>query len=122
MEELKKNGGNDGLSAVPERKRGLTVLNKQRKMTFGTRTQSCEIQSQISSRKQVEALKKMLEDEKKDFEAEIDKIKMEVAELKVKNLDLQYDNEQLQIKYRTMVKNITNQCKKKGITLNINKP
>jgi len=121
MEELKKDGGNDGLSAFPERKRGMSVLSKQRKMTFGTRTQSCEIQSQINSKKQVEALKKMLEDEKKDFEAQIDKIKMEVAELKVKNLDLQYDKEQLQIKYKSMIKSITNQCKKKGITLNINK-
>ena len=117
--ELKRNEGEKGLGVDSnERKRGFTL----QKRTFTMRTQSCEIQNQnqLGLRKQFESLKEMKEEEKKDFEKQIEKLKMEIAELKVKNVNLQYDIDSQRVKFRNMVKNITNQCKKKGITLNIN--
>ena len=74
----------------------------------------------INFEKQLNALKKMKEDEKKDYEEQIDKLKMEIATLKVKHLNQEYETETLLVKYRNILRKISNQCKKKGIKLNIN--
>ena len=65
------------------------------------------------------ALKIIKEEEKKDFEEQLNKIMLEVATLKVKNLNLEYKNDELMIRYKNLIKSITNQCKKKGLKLNI---
>ena len=46
---------------------------------------------------------------------------MELAEFKVKNSNLEFQNDELKMKYKNMLKLVTNQCNKKGIKLNLNK-
>ena len=102
------------------RRRGLTQISavqghfRKRKETLEGKM------NQINFEKKLNALMKMKADEKKDFEAQIEKINLELAELKLKNVDLEYENDSLRIKYRNLIKTVTNQCKKKGIKLNVN--
>ena len=76
--------------------------------------------TQNTLQKKLDALKKMKEDEKKEFEAQLEKINLELAEIKVKKVNLEYENDALRVKYNNFIKSVTNQCKKNGITLNIN--
>ena len=102
------------------RRRGLTQISavqghfRKRKETLEGKM------NQINFEKKLNALMKMKADEKKDFETQIEKINLELAELKLKNVDLEYENDSLRIKYRNFIKTITNECKKKGIKLNVN--
>ena len=102
------------------RRRGLTQISavqghfRKRKETLEGKM------NQINFEKKLNALMKMKADEKKDFEAQIEKINLELAELKLKNVDLEYENDSLRIKYRNFIKTVTNECKKKGIKLNVN--
>ena len=70
--------------------------------------------------KQIETLKKMKEDEQKSFLNEIDKLKGDIAILKVKHLNQELENETMIAKYKSIIKSINEQCKKKGLKFNIN--
>jgi chromosome segregation ATPase len=102
------------------RRRGLTQISavqghfRKRKETLEGKM------NQINFEKKLNALMKMKADEKKDFEAQIEKINLELAELKLKNVDLAYENDILHIKYKNLIKTVTDECKKKGIKININ--
>ena len=76
--------------------------------------------TQNTLQKKLDVLKKMKEDEKKEFEGQLEKINLELAEIKVKKVNLEYENDALRVKYNNFIKSVTNQCKKNGITLNIN--
>ncbi len=76
--------------------------------------------TQNTLQKKLDVLKKMKEDEKKEFETQLEKINLELAEIKVKKVNLEYENDALRVKYNNFIKSVTNQCKKNGITLNIN--
>ena len=123
--EFNLEGGGEEKSRLTrrDRKRGLTIMNdKTRKMTLsGKRPISHEAQiNQLNFQKQLNALKKVKEEEKNDFDERINKMYKEVADLKVKNLNLTFTIDALKIKYKNMIKSVTNQCNKKGIKLNFN--
>ena len=119
-----KNGGRGSLDDYDPgmgRKRGRTLMTEKRRKVHFRKQQSLEDQmTQLNFEKKLNAIKKIKEEEKKDFEKQIDKINLEIATLKVKNLNLQYENDALHVKYRNMLRSISNQCSKKGIKLNIN--
>ena len=110
-----------------DRKRGLTIMtNNNLKMLSNPfmggsgRKGSRESQmSRLNYEKKLNALKKIQEEEKKDYEDRINKIYLEIASLKYKNLNLEYKNDELNIRYKNLIKSITTQCNKKGIKINI---
>ena len=75
--------------------------------------------SRINYEKKLKALKKIQEEEQTDYEDRINNIYLEIASLKYKNLNLEYKNDELNIRYKTLIKSITTQCNKKGIKINI---
>ena len=101
------------------RKRGLTQMDQTQRHLRPRRETLEGKMNKINFEKRLNALMKMKNDEKKDFEDKIEKINLEIAELKCKNLDLEYENDSLRIKYRNFIKTVTNECKKKGIKLNV---
>ncbi len=101
------------------RKRGLTQLSQTQRHLRPRRETLEGKMNKINFEKRLNALMKMKNDEKKDFEDQIEKINLELAELKLKNVDLEYENDALRIKYRNFIKTVTNECRKKGIKLNV---
>lgn len=70
--------------------------------------------------KEIDTLKQNREDERKKFNEEIDKLKNDIAIWKVKCLNQEYENETLLVKYKNRIKNVYEQCNKKGIKFNLN--
>jgi hypothetical protein len=70
--------------------------------------------------KEIDTLKQNREDERKKFNEEIDKLKNDIAIWKVKCLNQEYENETLLVKYKNRIKNVYDQCNKKGIKFNLN--
>ena len=101
------------------RKRGLTQLSQTQRHLRPRRETLEGKMNKINFEKRLNALMKMKNDENKDFEDQIEKINLELAELKLKNVDLEYENDALRIKYRNFIKTVTNECRKKGIKLNV---
>ena len=125
LEELKKNGvKNIGeFNAFKlNRSVGKTFMEKNKAFsTFGKKL-SYEINmNEVNYQKKLNALKKIIEENKKDFEDKLNKVYYELAETKAKNTSLSYEVDELKMKYRNMLKAITNQCNKKGIKLNLGK-
>ena len=101
------------------RKRGLTQISVTQRNLRPRRETLEGKMNKINFEKKLNALMKLKNDEKKDFEDQIEKINLELAELKLKNLDLEYEIDSLRMKYRNLIKTVTNECKKKGFKLNI---
>ena len=70
--------------------------------------------------KQVGILKKIQQDEKKKMSDEIDKLKEDITLLKIKYYNQDLENETIIAKYKSILKSIGYECKKKGIKLNLN--
>ena len=70
--------------------------------------------------KEIDTLKQNREDERKKFNEEIDKLKSDIAIWKVKCLNQELENETLLVKYKNRIKNVYEQCNKKGIKFNLN--
>ena len=126
LEELKNNGDSpfkldEDIHIQRNRKRGLTFINNPNlsRMPMERKVNEEALLNKLNYEKQLNALKKIKEEEKKDFEEQLNKILLEVATLKVKNLNLEYKNDELIIRYKNLIKSLTNQCNKKGIKLNI---
>jgi hypothetical protein len=126
LEELKNNGDSpfkldEDVHIQRNRKRGLTFINNPNlsRMPMERKVNEEALLNKLNYEKQLNALKKIKEEEKKDFEEQLNKILLEVATLKVKNLNLEYKNDELIIRYKNLIKSLTNQCNKKGIKLNI---
>jgi prefoldin subunit 5 len=112
LEECKK-----GRLSIGDKK-DLRMFHRQYSMA---RKESVEERlNEKTFEKKLNVLKKLKDEEKKDFEARIEKINMELAEIKLKNVNLEYECDSLRMKYNNFIKSITSQCKKNGITLNIN--
>ena len=121
IEDLKKNKMTEVDDRdVGRRKRGLTIMNAHHKNVRPKKDTLEEKMIQMNYEKKINVLKKMKDDEKKDLEKQMEKINLELAGLKLKNVDLAYENDALHIKYKNLIKTVTNECKKKGIKLNIN--
>ena len=71
----------------------------------------------LNFQKQLNALKKIKEEEQKNYEDRINKNQIELARLKVKTLNLEYKYDELNVKYKNLIKAITEECNKKGIKL-----
>ena len=121
IEDLKKNKMTEVDDRdIGRRKRGLTLKNAPQRNARPKKDTLEEKMIQMNYEKKINVLKKMKDDEKKDLEKQMEKINLELAELKLKNVDLAYENDALHIKYKNLIKTVTNECKKKGIKLNIN--
>ena len=70
--------------------------------------------------KQIDMLKQLKEEEKKDYETKIEKIKIDLEMLKVKFLNKKIEDDNIILKYKNIIKSISNQCKAKGIKLSMN--
>ena len=95
------------------------------RMTTREKTSSNDIKdisfgNKIYYEKQIEALREMKEDEKKRLLDDMDKLKGDIAMIKIKYLNQNYENESLIIKYKNIIKNINQECKKRGIKLHFN--
>ena len=71
----------------------------------------------LNFQKQLNALKKIKDEEQKNYEERINKNQIEMAQLKVKTLNLEYKYDELNVKYKNLLKAITEECNKKGIKL-----
>ena len=72
-----------------------------------------------SLQKQIDKLKKLRKEEKKDYQSLIGKLKLDTKVMIVKLLNKQTESDNLLLKYKKIFKSISNQCKAKGIKLNI---
>ena len=122
IEDLKKYKGAEIEDRdLGSRKRGLTLMNGPPHRYVRPKKDTLEEKmNQMNYEKKINVLKKMKDDEKKDLEKQIEKINLELAEIKLKTVDLAYENDALRIKYKNLIKTVTNECKKKGVKLNIN--
>ena len=118
----RKESDEDNTIRIP-RKRGKTQMDHKggTKKISGQKLGYDEQMNQINFEKQLNALKKIKNEEKKNYEEKIEKMDLEIANLKFKYLNLEYKNEELNLKYKNMIKSIVNQCSKKGIKLNLDK-
>ena len=127
LEELKNNEDSpfkldEEVHLQRNRKRGLTFINNPNlsRMPMERKVSDEALLNKLYYEKQLNALKKIKEEEKKDFEEQLNKTILEVATLKVKNLNLEYKNDELTMRYKNLIKSITNQCNKKGLKFSIN--
>ena len=111
-----ENGADELMESI--RRRHNTVRNKKQKK-FGNKN-APNLEENADINKQMEALKKIKDDEKKNLMDEIDKLKGDIAILKVKFLNQEFENETLLIKYKNYLKGIGQECKARGIRLNLN--
>ena len=96
-------------------------LNFQKKRTMNFQRQMSITPKEGSSKleKQIEFLTAMKENDKKRFQEQIDKLNLEIANQKVKIATQAFETDSLIVKYRKIIHRVVDECKKKGITINI---
>ena len=96
-------------------------LNFQKKRTMNFQRQMSITPKEGSSKleKQIEFLTAMKENDKKRFQEQIDKLNLEIANQKVKIATQAFETDSLIVKYRKILHRVVDECKKKGITINI---
>ena len=103
-----------------QRSKGITYKNSSNnnvRKTVTLRYNNKNNLNALNFQKQLNALKKIKEEEQKNYEERINKNQIEMARLKVKTLNLEYKYDELNVKYKNLVKAITEECNKKGIKL-----
>ena len=113
--------GADELMENIKRRHHNTVKGnkKNRRFNAGSGKNIPTLDENEDLNRQMEAFKKIKEDEKKNLMDEIDKLKGDIAISKVKFLNQELENETLLVKYKNYFKIIGEECKKRGIRLNL---
>lgn len=93
------------------------VIQKKRTLNY---KRQCSAISEISTNRQITQLNLMRENDKKYYLEQLDRLKTEISELKVKLATQSFEKDSLIVKYRNIINTIAVQCKKKGISINMN--
>ena len=116
MKMIKKHRYNN-CSSVKKMKKKVTI-NVWKDDNIPVNTNNNKVNKDLE--KHANALKKIKEDENKNMSNEIDKLREDIALMKIKYYNQDLENETLIAKYKSILKSIVLQCKKKGIKLNLN--
>jgi hypothetical protein len=113
--------GADELMETIKRRHHNTVKRNKKSRRFNASNEKNipNLDENDDINRQMEAFKKIKEDEKKNLIDEIDKLKGDIAISKVKFLNQELENETLLVKYKNYLKIIGEECKKRGIRLNL---
>ena len=121
LEQKKKKEENEDMDFFKQRQasKGISLKNSsnnnvRKTVTLKYNNKNLNI---LNFQKQLNALKKIKDEEQKNYEERINKNQIEMARLKVKTLNLEYKYDELNVKYKNLLKAITEECKKKGIKL-----
>lgn len=112
-------GADELMENIKRRHHNTVKGNKKRRFNPSSDKNVPTLDEHEDLNRQMEAFKKIKEDEKKNMIDEIDKLKADLAISKVKFLNQELENETLLVKYKNYFKIIGEECKKRGIRLNL---
>ena len=118
--QLEKLKSNKSSFEINEKEKNVSAFRRVHTLSRKEISKSNSLEKDENSlQKQIDKLKKLREEEKKDYQSLIGKLKLDTKVMIVKLLNKQTESDNLLLKYKKIFKSISNQCKAKGIKLNI---
>ena len=118
--QLEKLKSNKSSFEINEKEKNVSAFRQVHTLSRKEVSKSDNLKKDENSlQNQIDKLKKLREEEKKDYQSLIGKLKLDTKVMIVKLLNKQTESDNLLLKYKKIFKSISNQCKAKGIKLNI---